>query len=63
MLPCSIDMKGATSGSLDLGAAAFRRELEKIGVTDVFFDIIDSGHMSIGYRYPIAVKYLAERLT
>ena len=48
---------------LDVGADAFRRELEKIGVTDYFYEIIDSGHMSIGYRYPIAVKYLAERLS
>jgi hypothetical protein len=47
---------------LDLGAEAFRRELEKIGVTDYFFEIFDAGHMSIGYRYPGAVKYLAERL-
>ena len=48
---------------LDVGAEAFRRELEKIGVTDCFFEIFDAGHMSIGYRYPIAVKYLAERLS
>ena len=48
---------------LDVGADAFRRELEKIGVTDYFFELFDAGHMSIGYRYPIAVKYLAERLS
>ena len=48
---------------LDVGADAFRRELDKIGVTDYFFEIFDAGHMSIGYRYPIAVKYLAERLS
>ena len=27
------------------------------------FELFDAGHMSIGYRYPIAVKYLAERLS
>jgi len=48
---------------LDLGAEAFRQELEKIGVTDYFFEIFDAGHMSIGYRYDGAVRYLAERLS
>jgi hypothetical protein len=48
---------------LDLGAEAFRRELEAIGVTDVFFELFDATHTAIEYRYPLAVKYLAERLT
>jgi hypothetical protein len=48
---------------LDLGAEAFRRELEKIGVTDVFFELFDATHSAIEYRYPLAVKYLAERLS
>jgi len=48
---------------LDLGAEAFRRELEKIGVTEVFFELFDAGHGSIEYRYPLAVRYLAERLS
>lgn len=47
---------------LDLGAEAFRRELEAIGVTDVFFELFDAGHMGIEYRYPLSVRYLAERL-
>src|SRR5438067_3995314 len=47
---------------LDLGAEAFRRELEKIGVTDVFFELFAATHSAIEYRYPLAVKYLAERL-
>jgi hypothetical protein len=47
---------------LDLGAETFRRELEKIGVTDVFFELFDATHSGIEYRYPLAVKYLAERL-
>jgi hypothetical protein len=47
---------------LDLGAEAFRRELEGIGVTDVFFEVFDATHMAIEYRYPLGVKYLAERL-
>jgi S-formylglutathione hydrolase FrmB len=48
---------------LDLGAEAFRRALEEIGVTDVSFELFDATHMSIEYRYPIALKYLAERLS
>jgi len=48
---------------LDLGAEAFRRALEQIGVTDVRFELFDGGHGSIEYRYPIALKYLAERLS
>ena len=47
---------------LDLGAEAFRRALEAIGVTDVFFELFDATHSAIEYRYPLAVKYLAERL-
>ena len=48
---------------LDLGAEGFRRALESIGVTDVFFELFDGTHSSIEYRYPIALRYLAERLT
>jgi hypothetical protein len=48
---------------LDLGAEAFRRELEKVGVTDVFFELFDATHSAIEYRYPLALKYLAERLS
>ncbi len=47
---------------LDLGAEAFRRGLEAIGVTDVFFELFDGTHSSVEYRYPIAIRYLAEQL-
>ena len=47
---------------LDLGADAFRRALERIGVTEVFFELFDATHSAIEYRYPIALQYLAERL-
>ena len=52
-----------TSDYLDLGAEAFRRELEEVGVTDVFFELFDATHMGIEYRYPLSLKYLAERLS
>jgi S-formylglutathione hydrolase FrmB len=48
---------------LDLGAEAFRRELEAIGVTDVFFELFDGTHSGIEYRYPLSMRYLAERLS
>ena len=48
---------------LDLGALAFRRALAEIGVTDVFFELFPGGHGGIEYRYPLALRYLAERLT
>jgi Putative esterase len=48
---------------LDLGAEAYRRALEAIGVTDVSFEIFDGTHMAIEYRYPTGLRYLAERLS
>jgi S-formylglutathione hydrolase FrmB len=48
---------------LDLGAEAFRRALAEIGVTDVFFELFDAAHGAIEYRYPVALKYLADRLS
>ena len=48
---------------LDLGAAAFRRALAGIGITDVHFELFDAGHGGIEYRYPLALRYLAERLS
>src|SRR5436190_4226839 len=47
---------------LDLGAEAFRRELERIGVTAVFCELFDATHSAVEYRYPLALRYLAERL-
>jgi len=47
---------------LDLGAEAFRAALARIGVTDVQFELFDATHMAIEYRYPLALRYLAERL-
>ena len=39
---------------LDLGAEAFRRELEKIGVTDVFFELFDGD--ALGDRVPLSAR-------
>jgi hypothetical protein len=48
---------------LDLGAEAFRRALADIGITDVHFELFDATHGAIEYRYPLALRYLAERLS
>ena len=47
---------------LDLGAEAFKRQLDALGITDYYFELFDATHMGIEYRYPLAVKYLAEKL-
>jgi hypothetical protein len=47
---------------LDLGAEAYRRALEDVGVADVHFELFDATHMAIEYRYPLALAYLAKRL-
>ncbi|MHB8296721.1 MAG: alpha/beta hydrolase [Acidimicrobiales bacterium] len=48
---------------LDLGAQAFRDALLEIGVSDVHFELFEGGHGRIDYRYPMALAYLAERLS
>jgi S-formylglutathione hydrolase FrmB len=50
---------------LDFGAVAFRRALEAAGVPDerVYFELFDAGHGGIEYRYPLALAWLAHRLT
>jgi Putative esterase len=57
-----IDAGTRDDAFLDLGAEAFHRALAEIGVTDVFYELFDATHMGIEYRYPLGVKYLAERL-
>jgi hypothetical protein len=46
---------------LDLGAEAYRRALEQAGVKNVFFELFEGTH-SMEYRYPLSLRYLAERL-
>jgi S-formylglutathione hydrolase FrmB len=58
-----IDAGTRDDAYLDLAAEAFRAALEAIGVTDVFFELFDATHSAIEYRYPLGVKYLAERLS
>jgi Putative esterase len=58
-----IDAGNRDEPHLDLGAEAFRAALERIGVTDVHFELFDGGHGGIEWRYPLSLKYLAERLS
>jgi hypothetical protein len=58
-----IDAGTADEWYLDLGAEAMVAELAKIGVTDVRFELFDGTHMAIDYRYPLALAYLAEKLS
>ncbi len=48
---------------LDVGATAFRQALYRAGIVDIFFELFDATHSGIEYRYPLSLKYLAERLT
>ncbi|HEY4386048.1 MAG TPA: hypothetical protein VGN34_16450 [Ktedonobacteraceae bacterium] len=48
---------------LDLGAQAFYTVRQEIGVQDIFFELFDDTHSAIEYRYPLSLKYLAERLS
>ena len=48
---------------LDLGAQAFVDALAAIGVEPTFFELFDATHSAIEYRYPIALRHLAERLS
>jgi hypothetical protein len=50
---------------LDLGTQAFCDGLERIGVPDghIHFELFDAGHGGIDYRYPLSLRWLAERLS
>jgi hypothetical protein len=50
---------------LDLGAQAFRDGLARIGLPDdrVQFELFEGTHMAIDYRYPMALTWLAHRLS
>jgi S-formylglutathione hydrolase FrmB len=47
---------------LDVGMVAVSKELEAIGVEHTT-ELFDAGHMSIGYRYPRSLAFLANALS
>jgi hypothetical protein len=61
----AIWIDGGTSDEwfLEIGGQAFRDALGAIGITDVHFELFEGAHGRIEYRYPMALAYLAERLS
>jgi hypothetical protein len=59
-----IDAGRSDEFSLDLGAEAFRQQLERleIGPPTVRFELFDGTHANIEWRYPLAIRWLAEQL-
>ena len=60
-----IDAGRADDFYLDLGADAFRAELESLGIVGdrLRFELFDGTHAGIDWRYPEAIGWLAERLS
>ena len=50
--------------SLDLATTAFHREVLAAGVPEdrIHFELFDGGHTNAGWRYPLTLAWLAERL-
>ncbi|MGZ4313677.1 MAG: alpha/beta hydrolase [Solirubrobacteraceae bacterium] len=48
---------------LDLGAEAFRQACAAAGAPEPCFELFEAKHGLIEYRYPIAIRFLAERLS
>jgi hypothetical protein len=57
-----IDAGNRDEYHLDLGAEAFRRACLAAGGPEPSFELFDARHGAIEYRYPIALRYLAEHL-
>jgi hypothetical protein len=47
---------------VDLTMEWMRRRLTALGVRDLHTDLFDAAHGAIEYRYPLGLRYLAERL-
>ena len=58
-----VDAGRADEYNLDVAAEAFVAELAAVGVSDVAFELFEGTHAAIEYRYPLALAYLAERLS
>ena len=59
-----IDAGDADDYFLDVGAAAFRSELLRAGVQEsaIRYEIFPGTHSAIGYRYPLALAWLCQRM-
>ena len=61
-LTTALDVGTRDEWYLDLTAAWIRRELAALGVPDLHVELFDATHLAIEYRYPIGLRYLADRL-
>jgi len=59
---CWIDSGTRDEWFLDLTATWLRRELSACGVRDLHVELFDATHAEIEYRYPLALRWLVERL-
>ncbi|NUT55720.1 MAG: alpha/beta hydrolase [Thermoleophilia bacterium] len=57
-----IDVGTRDEWYLDLTAAWLERELATLPVRDLHVELFDASHLAIEYRYPIGLRYLADRL-
>jgi S-formylglutathione hydrolase FrmB len=59
-----IDAGDADDFHLDVGAAAFRSALLSAGVSSdaIHYEIFQGTHAAIGYRYPMALAWLCQRM-
>lgn len=59
-----IDAGTSDEYHLDIGAQAFRAELAALGVPDerIHFELFEGRHGGIEHRYPMSLRWLAERL-
>ena len=57
-----IDVGTRDEWYLDLTAEWLRRELTALRVPDLHVELFDATHLAIEYRYPIGLRYLADRL-
>jgi pimeloyl-ACP methyl ester carboxylesterase len=48
---------------VDLTMEWMRRKLTELGVRDLHVELFDATHLAIEYRYPLGLRYLAERLS
>jgi len=60
-----IDAGAKDEWFLDIGAQAFRAALRDVGVADevIRFELFDATHMGIDYRYPLALRWLCQRIS
>jgi enterochelin esterase-like enzyme len=60
-----IDAGRSDEFHLDLGALAFVKELAALGLdrSTVHFELFEGGHGGLEWRFPLAIGWLAERLT